>query len=126
MLTIFGKPSRNGYHNKEWALKMREIGLLPTSTGASGGKETGQKVTHMIEPGGAFARSCAALLETGLALHWHDPHGEEDGARKKKNSTRAKFTCPACGLNAWAKPKAPLMCGDCEERMTEEAPEDDG
>ena len=25
----FGTPSRTGYHNKEWAAKMREIGLIP-------------------------------------------------------------------------------------------------
>ena len=29
----FGKPSRAGYHNKKWALKMEEIGLIPSSTG---------------------------------------------------------------------------------------------
>ena len=47
----------NGYHNKEWAAKMREIGLIPTDTGQPGGKETGQKVTHMIERGGTFRES---------------------------------------------------------------------
>ena len=30
----FGKPSRSNYHNKEWGDKMREIGLVPSSTGA--------------------------------------------------------------------------------------------
>ena len=42
----FGKPSRSGYHNKEWAAKMREVGLIPIDTGQPGGKDTGQKVTH--------------------------------------------------------------------------------
>lgn len=32
----------------------------------------------------------------------------------KGTGTRAKFTCPGCGLNAWAKPAANLICGDCE------------
>lgn len=27
---------------------------------------------------------------------------------------RATFCCPECGLKAWAKPSANLMCGDCE------------
>jgi hypothetical protein len=27
-----GKPSRNGYHNKEWAAKMDERGLIPSDT----------------------------------------------------------------------------------------------
>ena len=30
------KPSDgDGYHNKEWAAKMREVGLIPTDTGAA-------------------------------------------------------------------------------------------
>ena len=37
----FGSPSRNGYHNMEWARRMAQIGLTPTATGKSGGKPTG-------------------------------------------------------------------------------------
>src|SRR5881398_518561 len=37
-----GKPPRKSYHDRQWASKMREIGLQPTSTGEPGGKETGQ------------------------------------------------------------------------------------
>jgi hypothetical protein len=114
-----GKPGRRGYHNAEWAKHMHAIGLTPTRTGAPGGRETGEKVTHVIAAGGAFERACAALLKTGLTLTWHDPHGGDDAAKRKRN-TRAKFTCDICGLNAWAKPGAPLVCGDCEVHMTEE------
>ena len=32
----FGKPSRNGYHNKEWADLMERVGLMPSDTGAPG------------------------------------------------------------------------------------------
>ncbi|TNV16084.1 SprT family zinc-dependent metalloprotease [Buttiauxella sp. B2] len=32
----------------------------------------------------------------------------------KGTGTRTKFSCPDCGLNAWAKPTAHLKCGDCE------------
>ncbi|EGH3654115.1 sprT domain-containing protein, partial [Salmonella enterica] len=31
----------------------------------------------------------------------------------KGTGTRTKFTCPGCGLNAWAKPSANLICGEC-------------
>jgi hypothetical protein len=31
-----GEPSRRGYHNRQWAWKMREVGLQPTSTGEPG------------------------------------------------------------------------------------------
>ncbi|EEQ3455540.1 SprT family zinc-dependent metalloprotease [Escherichia coli] len=30
----------------------------------------------------------------------------------KGTGTRSKFTCPGCGLNAWAKPSAVLVCGE--------------
>jgi hypothetical protein len=39
----YGKPPRKSYQDKQWALKMREIGLIPTDTGEEGGKETGRK-----------------------------------------------------------------------------------
>jgi hypothetical protein len=44
----FGKPSAGGYHNKQWAAKMKAVGLQPSSTGYVGGKETGQRVTHYV------------------------------------------------------------------------------
>ena len=43
----FGKPSRAGYHNKQWAGMMKAVGLIPSDTGAPGGKEVGQKVTPL-------------------------------------------------------------------------------
>jgi hypothetical protein len=39
----FGKPGRRGYHNKQWAAKMDELGLTPSHTGEPGGKRTGNK-----------------------------------------------------------------------------------
>lgn len=36
----------------------------------------------------------------------------------KNTGNRDKFTCPNCGLNAWAKPMANLICGDCNKKMT--------
>lgn len=114
-----GTPGRRGYHNAEWARQMKAIGLIPTSTGAPGGKETGEKVTHMIARGGPFERVCDRLIKAGLVLVWHDPHGEAE--RAAKANTRAKFTCPSCALNAWAKPDANLVCGECREDMEAEA-----
>ncbi len=35
----------------------------------------------------------------------------------KGSGTRAKFTCPDCGLNAMAKPSANLVCGDCDKPL---------
>ena len=36
-----GRPPRKSYHDREWAAKMREVGLQPSNTGEPGGKETG-------------------------------------------------------------------------------------
>jgi len=41
-----------------------------------------------------------------------EPTGNEAVAAKKRSS-KTKYTCPACGLNAWAKPEAKLICGEC-------------
>jgi len=118
----FGRPSRAAYHNREWAAKMREVGLIPTADGQPGGKETGQSMTHLIEEGGRFDRACAAYLATAPAILYHDRAGDGDAAaiRKKKAASKTKYTCPACELNAWAKPDAHLVCGDCGEAMEAE------
>jgi predicted RNA-binding Zn-ribbon protein involved in translation (DUF1610 family) len=39
---------------------------------------------------------------------------------RKVDKSKIKYTCPECGLNAWAKIGANLMCGDCEEGMIHE------
>ena len=105
----YGEPSRRGYHNRQWAGKMREVGLQPTSTGESGGKETGQAVTHFVIPDGRYSKAYARLAETGFALHWQSIQAIGGGKITSKN----KFTCPECGQNAWAKPGARLICGVC-------------
>ncbi len=114
-----GKPSRGSYHNKQWASKMREIGLVPSDTGAEGGKQVGQKVSHYIEKEGRFQKACDALLKTGFGPFyvelWNDQ--EERKKRKAKAASKTKFTCPECQANAWAKPSANLICGDCDAKM---------
>ena len=104
-----GKAPRKGYHDRQWAAKMREVGLQPSSTGEEGGKETGQSVSHYIIPGGRYAQAYAKLAATGFQLHWQSI---PSSARAVK-PTRMKFTCPDCGQNAWAKPEARLICGQC-------------
>ncbi len=113
----FGEPPRKGYHDKQWAAKMREIGLIPTATGEPGGKETGQKMTHLIEKNGRYARAVSKLLIEHPAILYHDRTDDNDPTRKKKSASKTKYTCPGCGLNAWAKPEAPLVCGNCQEPM---------
>lgn len=85
----FGKPSRAGYHNKEWAAKMHEIGQLS-------GKETGQSCSQYIVEGDRYARVFAELaaLPDFLALYvelWDDA----DARRPVRLSQPARPATPA-------------------------------
>jgi len=124
-----GKAPRTAYHDRQWAAKMKEVGLQPSTTGEPGGKETGQSVTHYIIPDGPYARAYAKLASTGCRLNWQSlPFSAE---RKKKAASKTKYTCPTCGTNAWAKPETVLICGTCYDEddgevtiMEPEEPED--
>ena len=73
-------------------------------------------MSHYIDDSGRFAKACTAYLATAPAILYHDRAGDGE-ARKKKAASKTKFTCLTCGQNAWAKPDAHLICGDCEEPM---------
>ena len=60
--TNYGEPAGGCYHNKEWADKMIEIGLMPSDTGKPNGKVTGQKIFHYPIIDGEFILSCERLL----------------------------------------------------------------
>ena len=62
---VHGRPPRRGYHDKQWAGKMKSIGLYPSSTGKVGGKETGGRVSHFIIPGGPFQLAWQELARGG-------------------------------------------------------------
>jgi SprT-like family len=114
----YGHPGRGRYHNREWAAKMLDIGLYPSTTGKKGGAMTGQRVTHYIVADGPFAHATTRLLATGFTLHWQsgiDGRSRAGRQRAVKAASKTKFTCHECGLNAWAKPDASLVCGACYE-----------
>lgn len=69
----FGTPGRDYYHNKEWALKMIEVGLMPSSTGEPGGRITGQSMGDYIIEGGKFIEAFHRLeAEKAFQLKWID------------------------------------------------------
>jgi hypothetical protein len=109
---------RYQYHNREWAAKMREVGLVPSDTGRPGGKETGQRVSHYIQPDGPFARALARL-DTQAVLYKDLDSDDAEATRRRKAASKTEYTCPACEQNAWAKPGVNLICGDCGETMME-------
>jgi hypothetical protein len=72
------------------------------------------KVSRTSEAGGRFEQTCIACLAACTALMDHGRAGDGEAAGKIKDS------CPACGLNAWAKPDVRLICGCREEMEAEE------
>jgi len=118
-----GDPPRKAYHDRQWGRKMKEVGLHPSSTGQPGGEESGQRMTHYIVEGGLFDHYCQALLSSGYKINWQmmiDQPGE-----KERKKSKVKYTCPDCDQNAWAKPEAKLVCGDCMVSMEPEESTDD-
>ncbi len=68
----FGKPSRRGYHNKEFARKMKSIGLMPSSTGQPGGSETGESMMDYVLVDGIFLDSFRELVGQEYKIPWVD------------------------------------------------------
>ena len=79
-----GTPSRRSYHNREWAQKMESIGLMPSDTGAPGGKTTGQHMSDYPLPGGRFYRACVAF-ERNHVLPLADRLGLFEAKQKPRN-----------------------------------------
>jgi hypothetical protein len=110
-----GKAPRRCYHDRQFANKMKEVGLQASDTGAPGGKEVGQKMSHYIIRGGAFQIAYRSLVKThGYELRYQS-RPEEDSQAAAKRASKTKYECPSCDLAAWAKPGANLLCGDCSE-----------
>jgi SprT-like family protein len=127
----FGKPSRRGYHNHQWAERMEHIGLMPSSTGKPGGDKTGQHMGDYVIPDGPFDLAAKELLRNRFRISWYDrlaeylirftqaggvPSNVDHGDTDRPSSPpgrRQKFSCPDRHVNAWAKPSAKLLCGTC-------------
>jgi predicted SprT family Zn-dependent metalloprotease len=112
----FGNPGRGRYHNQEWAEKMELVGLVPSTTGVAGGQRTGQRMTHYTVTGSLFDSACKELLKDGLRVEWQSREWSPL-ARGKRQSSKTKYTCPRCGLNAWARPNVRLVCGECRKPL---------
>jgi hypothetical protein len=103
-----GHPTRHGYHNKEWAREAQRIGLI-----IEGG---GQKVHTEVGPGG-LAEAAIASMPDQAVFPWISAEvgvgnlPQPKGQPQVRGGVRPRYTCPICGLHAWAKPGASLVCG---------------
>jgi predicted SprT family Zn-dependent metalloprotease len=122
-----GRPSRGGYHNNQWAWKMRSIGLMPSSTGKPGGRPTGQKMADYVLPGGAF-EVAFMMMPDAYVLPWISGESrggkggddEAEAAEEPKSRNKIKYTCPKCKTNVWGRPELRIHCLACFEDFKEE------
>jgi predicted SprT family Zn-dependent metalloprotease len=112
---MHGKPSKGGYHNREWAAKMKSIGLYPSNTGKPGGKETGSQMMDYIIAGGPFDKSFAELAAKKWKLNLQS--AVRPGSTRGGANSKTKFTCPLCRCNAWGKPDLGIACIACGAQM---------
>jgi hypothetical protein len=87
-----GSPGRRGYHSLEWAMKMEEVGLVPSNTGQLDGEKTGEPMTHYIQANGLFDLAYQAEKKKKLKLNW------ESRANGLSDRNKLKLICPVFGL----------------------------
>ncbi len=110
---IFGQPSRNGYHNIQWAGQMIQVGLIPSNTGLAGGKMTGQQMTHYVEVGGKFETAFKSLPKDAL-LPWTSSN--TNNKPKIKQPPKLKYICPSCEQLIWSLiSDLDAACNECSE-----------
>ena len=128
----YGKPSRSGYHNKEWAAKMEAVGLIPSSTGQPGGQKTGQNMSDYPAEGGVFLKALETMPEdyklpfvsiegdrvvatmVGIGLGNGRPESGHVPRPSSGKKNKTKYIC-SCGTNVWGKPDLHILCGECGE-----------
>ena len=108
-----GKPSRSGYHNKQFAEKCNSIGITAESPD---GKNTGQLISSNIIPNGKAEKAIMEIPEE-LVFPWYTKNlqlpGEENGkpeAPAQNGGKRSAYTCPICGIKAWGRPGLKIGC----------------
>lgn len=137
----YGNPSRPGYHNKEWAAKMMEVGLMPSHNGKVWGKTVGQHMADYPIEGSPFMKASEELLtgdvfaglyiEANPALEELMNSGELPTTfdeikdfiinvpkPKPKPQTRVKYSNNGC-CSVWGKPGMDISCNTCVEPLKE-------
>jgi hypothetical protein len=111
----FGEPPSKGYHGKQFVKAMEKIGLIASSTGEPGGKQSGRRMTHYIAPGGRFeivAKEFLAMEENVLLFEGIKQMIAE-GEKKSPSGSKIKYSCPECSSNVWGKHGLRIICEPC-------------
>ena len=114
---IHGQPGRIGYHNREWAARMRALGLITSDTGQPGGNATGHRVDQYVDPAGAFQQAMERVPDSHW-LPWQQiPPGTD--ADLSRRAIKHKYSCPNDHGNVWGKAGLWLICGHCRTEFQE-------
>jgi hypothetical protein len=118
--TTQAKDLRPGYHDREWARKMVEVGLMPSSTGRPGGKQTGMRMNDYVLETGPFQawyRDLTTTIDPDTSIIvWQETRRL---VSRPPSVKKVKYVCPGpdCEVKAWAVEGTQLICGDCQEEM---------
>jgi predicted SprT family Zn-dependent metalloprotease len=93
----FGTPSRRGYHNREWAEKMKAVGLMPSTTGRPGGAQVGEKMSDYAIAGGVFLASLDRLMASDFAVTWRDRFAQPGPAAPQPKLTKLRERLQVAG-----------------------------
>lgn len=125
----YGKHSKNGYHNKQWAKKMISLGLMPSDTGKEGGKMLGYSMSDYLIEGGLLDMviknmpdelwlplTCLDAVQTVNLESLPEEVQLEIMEQEKRRIMKQKvvYKCPECNLKIWGKRDLSLRCNTCD------------
>ena len=115
----YGNLFSSRYHNRQWAQKMEEIGLMPSSTGLPDGKKTGNRMTHYIIHGGPFVEAFHRLGLVERQIKFVPASTITENKTVKKRPLKTRYKCP-CGNYVWGKMGLSVVCIKCKKRYKPE------
>ena len=113
--------------NQEFAAIMASVGLICSDTGDPGGRQTGDHMTHYIDPNGLYAEVFQSMPEECLLpfklLFDNDtfllgkPYKSVGLSKIELSKIKTKYTCLGCGAAVWGRPALDLSCNPCKQVM---------
>ncbi len=107
----------NGYHNKEWAEKMEEVGLMASNTGLPGGKKVGTSMSHYIIKDGPFEMAYNNMPEEFRLPFLGITFSYVDKDNKKITIPSSTYVCECCDFKLKGKIGLNIICGICQNKL---------